>query len=136
MKSSLDMAIHILGSQSALASRVGVKQAHVWNWLNRQGRQVPADKVIAVSRAADWKVTPHELRSDIYPNPTDGIPVEKLADLIASGSIKTISSQQYTQLLSGECTYSASEQERRGGDRRQAERRDHERRAGDRREAS
>jgi len=136
MKSSLDMAIHILGSQSALASRVGVKQAHVWNWLNRQGRQVPADKVIAVSRATDWQVTPHELRPDIYPNPTDGIPSGKLADLIASGAIKAISSQQNTQLLTGGCLYSASEQERRAEDRREEERRDHERRAGDRREAS
>ncbi|MBL2607392.1 Cro/Cl family transcriptional regulator, partial [Klebsiella pneumoniae] len=22
----------------------------------------------------DWQVTPHELRPDLYPNPTDGLP--------------------------------------------------------------
>lgn len=73
----LDKAIQILGGQSALAAKVGVKQAHVWNWLNRQGRRVPAEKVLAVSSSTDWQVTPHELRPDIYPNPTDGLPADK-----------------------------------------------------------
>jgi len=33
--------------------------------------------VIRYSCARDWEVTPHELRPDIYPNPTDGLPADK-----------------------------------------------------------
>ncbi len=76
MNTPLDTAVHIAGGQSALAAKIGVKQAHVWNWLNRQGRKVPADKVLSVSAAIEWEVTPHELRPDIYPHPTDGLPAE------------------------------------------------------------
>ncbi|KMJ26826.1 hypothetical protein ABT73_09670 [Salmonella enterica subsp. enterica serovar Typhimurium] len=32
----------------------------------------PSQLVVRVARAIDWKVTPHELRPDLYPNPTDG----------------------------------------------------------------
>lgn len=77
MNTPLDEAIKILGGQSALAAKVGVKQAHVWNWLNRQGRQVPASKALAVAKATRWQISPHELRPDIYPNPTDGLPADK-----------------------------------------------------------
>lgn len=77
MDTPLDKAVGILGGQSALATAVGVKQAHVWNWLNRQGRQAPAEKVLAVSKATNWRITPHELRPDIYPNPSDGLPGDK-----------------------------------------------------------
>jgi len=77
MKTPLDIAIQIVGGQSALAAKVGVKQGNVWYWLNRQGGMSPPEKVLAVCEATDWQVTPHELRPDIYPNPTDGLPAEK-----------------------------------------------------------
>lgn len=55
--------------QSALARRVGgsVGQGHVWKWI-RAG-QVPPEQVLPVVRAVDGRVTPHELRPDIYPDP-------------------------------------------------------------------
>lgn len=39
-----------------------------------QWRVVPHDHVIAVCEAAGWKVRPHDLRPDLYPNPTDAMP--------------------------------------------------------------
>lgn len=52
-----------------------VQQGHVWKWLNAlKGETPPPDYVIAISMATDWRVTPHDLRADIYPHPQDGMP--------------------------------------------------------------
>lgn len=66
-------AISMVGSQTALANRIGKKQSHIWTWLNRDKR-VPAESVLAVAEAVGFEVTPHQLRPDIYPNPDDGLP--------------------------------------------------------------
>lgn len=75
---ALERAIELCGTQAELASRVAafkqnpkIKQAHVWNWLNRDG-QVPADMVLAIEAATHDehgrpKVTRHDLRPDLYP---------------------------------------------------------------------
>ena len=76
-----------MGTQAALAARIKafmpnskVKQANVWKWLNGlKGETPPPEYVIPISAAVDWKVTPHELRSDIYPDPQDGIPDRRKA---------------------------------------------------------
>lgn len=75
--SKLKKAIKIVGSQSALAKACNVKPAYIWNWLNRD-KKVPAEFAIPVARAVNFRVTPHELRPDIYPNQTDGLPEEYL----------------------------------------------------------
>lgn len=68
---SLKQAIEAAGiSQSDLASRVGVHRSAITHW-----DKVPAERVIRVSEAMSWRVTPHQLRPDLYPNPTDGIPL-------------------------------------------------------------
>lgn len=72
----LNRVIAILKTQSALADAVGVKQPNVWNWIHRDGGRVPPEKVLAVSRAVKWVITPHQLRPDLYPNPSDGLPCE------------------------------------------------------------
>ncbi|HIG8794804.1 TPA: transcriptional regulator [Raoultella terrigena] len=59
------------GSQSELARRLGKNSQTVSAWF-RNG--VASTEVINASRALDWQVTPHELRPDLYPNPTDGLP--------------------------------------------------------------
>ena len=74
----LNEVIRIAGGQTELARRLGIKQANVWNWINRARGVIPPDQVIPVARAIDWQKTPHEIDPDLYPNPTDGLPVEVL----------------------------------------------------------
>jgi len=62
----LEKAIKVAGSQAELARRIGKKQAHVWNWLNRDS-QVPAEAVLSIEAATNGKVTRHDLRPDLYP---------------------------------------------------------------------
>jgi len=63
-KNALKKAVEIVGSQSELARRVGVKPQNIWWWLNRT---VPAEFVIPIELATDGQVTRYELRPDIYP---------------------------------------------------------------------
>lgn len=35
---------------------------------------VPPERVLPLCALLNWSVTPHELRPDIYPNPTDYLP--------------------------------------------------------------
>ncbi|MFN1150259.1 transcriptional regulator [Serratia liquefaciens] len=71
MNSDLKRQICTLKSQTDIAVALGTKPQAVSLWLSSQ---VPAHRVIPLCEALGWKVTPHQLRSDIYPNPTDGIP--------------------------------------------------------------
>jgi len=61
--------------QSDIAKAAGVHPVLIHQWSSGK-RSIPADRVLAVARATEWKVTPHALRPDIYPNPTDGLPPE------------------------------------------------------------
>jgi DNA-binding transcriptional regulator YdaS (Cro superfamily) len=69
---ALKRAVQLAGGQSRLAARLRditgrpIKQAHVWNWLNR-GDVLPAEMVIPIEQAVDGGVSRHELRPDIYP---------------------------------------------------------------------
>jgi DNA-binding transcriptional regulator YdaS (Cro superfamily) len=80
---ALERAVEISGSQAELARRVAayksddkIKQAHVWNWLNRD-RELPAEMVLAVEAATiDEKtgrprVLRYDLRPDLYPEDAD-----------------------------------------------------------------
>ncbi|MDG5498936.1 helix-turn-helix domain-containing protein [Marinobacter sp. BGYM27] len=75
---ALKRAVSLSGGQTSLASACGVKQPYVWNWINRDGR-VPAEYVLRVSQATNFEITPHELRPDIYPNCSDGLPIDHAA---------------------------------------------------------
>lgn len=68
-----NLAVHLVGGQTALARALGVKQGHVHYWLN--SGKVPGHQCPEISRATEWKITPHELRPDAYPNPWDGLPI-------------------------------------------------------------
>lgn len=70
----LEESIEICGGQTALARAIGVRQGNIWSWINRFGNKVPPESVLSVSAATEWRVTPHELRPDIYPHPHDGLP--------------------------------------------------------------
>lgn len=58
-------------SYAEIARKVGVTGEAVRKWFLSG---VPAERVLSVSQATDWRVTPHELRQDIYPNQLDGLP--------------------------------------------------------------
>lgn len=77
-RKALERAIEIAGSQAELARRIAkfkndprIKQAHIWNWLNRD-EEVPANMVLAVEAATldgtgRPQVLRHDIREDIYP---------------------------------------------------------------------
>jgi len=77
----LEKAVALAGGQVALASAIKkqmptakVSQAHIWKWLNRVQAEVPpAEYVIPISRAVGFEITPHQLREDLYPSPSDGL---------------------------------------------------------------
>lgn len=72
---TLDKEIQNAGGPQALSKQLNISIQRLVNWRHR-GR-VPADMVLTFCRARHWQVTPHELRPDIYPNPTDGLPADK-----------------------------------------------------------
>lgn len=79
-KDALEKAIHLAGGQGELARKVtaiahdkglldrdkAIKQQHVHNWLNREGRTA-SKWALVVSEAVEFQVKPHSLRSDLYP---------------------------------------------------------------------
>jgi DNA-binding transcriptional regulator YdaS (Cro superfamily) len=66
----LARAIKICGMKP-LASAIGVSYQAVQKYIRTK---VPSENVIAIAEVTNWKVTPHELRPDIYPHPQDGLP--------------------------------------------------------------
>ena len=86
-RETLKHAVELAGGQAKLArgirervagSKVG--QVHVWGWLNSVKFEVPPPEVvIAIADFLDYAMTPHQLRPDLYPNPTDALPPEKRA---------------------------------------------------------
>ena len=77
----LKKAVELAGGQKALASKLRtvlpeskVKQGHVWHWLNiAKAPMPPAEYVLAITRAVEGQITPHQLRPDLYPNKTDAL---------------------------------------------------------------
>ncbi|WP_395278460.1 transcriptional regulator [Enterobacter bugandensis] len=69
------LAIDRAGSATRLAEQLAVSAMTMSHWRNRYVGVVPADRVLAIYALTG--VTPHELRSDLYPNPTDGLPKQE-----------------------------------------------------------
>ncbi|MEL3520646.1 YdaS family helix-turn-helix protein [Escherichia coli] len=68
----LTKAIKSAGTATNLATMLGIKPMSVSRWKNRYQGMVPAARVLQIYAATG--VTPHELRPDLYPNPSDGLP--------------------------------------------------------------
>ena len=75
MMNGLIKAIKTAGNASNLAVMLGIKPMSVSRWKNRYNGNVPADRVLQIYGVTG--VTPHELRPDLYPNPTDGFPKQE-----------------------------------------------------------
>lgn len=71
---SLQKAIKSAGSARELASRLGISPNAISQWKGKLKGNVPPDRVLPVFHVTG--ITPHELRPDLYPNPTDGLPIE------------------------------------------------------------
>lgn len=73
-------AVEMAGGQSQIAGCLNglmpnrgrpISQAHVWKWLNNlKGQTPPAEYVIPIVISVEGKVTPHQLRPDLYPDET------------------------------------------------------------------
>lgn len=82
-KESLQQAVELAEGQAQLArgirqylpgSKIG--QVHVWGWLNTVKVEVPpAEVVLPIAKYLNYRLSPHQLRPDLYPNPGDGLPV-------------------------------------------------------------
>lgn len=78
---ALIKSVSMLGGQAATAAAIRarvpgskVSQPHVWKWLRREDNQVPpAEYVLPICEAVEFRITPHELRPDLYPHPDDGL---------------------------------------------------------------
>jgi DNA-binding transcriptional regulator YdaS (Cro superfamily) len=65
LMSPINKASKVLGSQARLAKTLRVSAMAVSQWKDR----IPAERVLDIYRATDGKVTPYEMRPDIYPDP-------------------------------------------------------------------
>ncbi|SAF45974.1 transcriptional regulator [Enterobacter kobei] len=68
----LDTAIKAAGNQRRLAKMIGTWPQTINRWIKRYEGVVPPEYVGPIFRATG--VTPHELRPDLHPTPTSGIP--------------------------------------------------------------
>lgn len=57
-----------LATQGEIAAEVGVTQGYVSHWCNNRS-PIPAEKVLPLFWATGGRVSPHEMRPDIYPDP-------------------------------------------------------------------
>ena len=66
-------------ARKSLAAAVGVTEPAVRHWANGN-RGIPATQVLPIYHATHGAVTPHELRPDLYPDPTWLPPLTQSAD--------------------------------------------------------
>lgn len=72
---ALEKAITVAGNATKLAEQLAVSAMTVSHWRKRYNGIVPQGRVFPIYQATG--VTPHELRPDLYPNPTDGLPRQR-----------------------------------------------------------
>jgi len=70
--SGLDKAITAAGGKRKLAEALNIKPSSLSRWIHRYQGRVPSARIIQIFKITG--VTPHELRPDLHPNPTSGIP--------------------------------------------------------------
>lgn len=72
MDTYLEKAIQAAGGAAALARSFGIKSQAISQW-----DKAPDGRVLAIAEATGWQVTPHQLRPDLYPYPSDALPKDK-----------------------------------------------------------
>lgn len=72
-KNITEKAIRAVSNPHAVARLFNFRSAEsVYKWI--KNNRVPSSRVIELCRLGNWVVTPNQLRPDIHPNPTSGIP--------------------------------------------------------------
>jgi DNA-binding transcriptional regulator YdaS (Cro superfamily) len=67
---ALKLAVKTLGGHSATAKAIGISQQAVTRKM-RHGGRVPAEWCLPLEEATNGKITRHDLRPDLYPDPPD-----------------------------------------------------------------
>ncbi|HED5888906.1 TPA: helix-turn-helix domain-containing protein [Salmonella enterica] len=67
----LDKAIEVAGGKSRLAQALNIKPSSLSRWIHMYEGRVPAERVQQIFQLTG--ISPHELRPDLHPNPTDGL---------------------------------------------------------------
>ncbi|MFO0325718.1 MAG: transcriptional regulator [Burkholderiales bacterium] len=62
------------GGPAVVAELFGKSPQAVIHWYTNG---IPAERVLPIAKLTDFKLTPHELRPDLYPNPSDGLPSDQ-----------------------------------------------------------
>ena len=75
MTKTIKQRVCAVMTQTEIAKKLGTTSQAVSLWLNHE---VPAHRVLPICKLLEWEITPHEIRSDIYPNPTDGLPQQEI----------------------------------------------------------
>ena len=68
---ALDEALAAAGGVNKVARDLRISPQAVSQWGD-----VPEKWVLRLAALTQWRVSPHRLRSDIYPHPSDGLPNE------------------------------------------------------------
>ncbi|MEH4987361.1 YdaS family helix-turn-helix protein [Enterobacter asburiae] len=71
MNEKVKKKIALHSSQKEIATHFETSQQTISRWINGS---FPAEQVIPMCEFLNWKVLPHELRQDLHPTPTSGIP--------------------------------------------------------------
>ncbi|WP_200767369.1 YdaS family helix-turn-helix protein [Vibrio nigripulchritudo] len=66
--SAIERSAELVGGQTALAIALGVKQSHVWNWINRR-QQAPAKYIRSISLATSGAISVDDLLKDHEKHP-------------------------------------------------------------------
>lgn len=69
-KQALEDAINLVGGQTALAKKLGVKQQTVFVWLKKG---LPLKRVLEVENATDHKISRYQLKPLFYPQDAHSI---------------------------------------------------------------
>jgi DNA-binding transcriptional regulator YdaS (Cro superfamily) len=68
-KDRLKRAIAEAGGPAAVGRLFKVSSQAVSQW-----QMCAPERVIALAGATEWRVSPHDIRPDLYPDPQDGMP--------------------------------------------------------------
>ncbi|EPY2989641.1 TPA: hypothetical protein ACJIB5_003706, partial [Shigella sonnei] len=77
---------HFHITQSSFAEIVGASQGMVSHVITGRAK-LTGEKILRWCEATGWVVTPHEIDSKTYPNPTDGLPAEFQANTQPSAGV-------------------------------------------------